>query len=349
MEALRQGLKSPASLARVIENLFLPEQLKMPLLAAFHLTMQCNANCACCAKHNGAVSDPRDQTQPPLAQQKEILRMLRDDVPNIYLMGGEPTVHPQFEELLEECEALDFDSVSINTNGLVYKPEILKHADVLVFSMHSANPAKNAKIFGVSESQAERMKWNLMRYAENRNPKKTALVVNCLVSADNIDDAYGVAYYCKHLGVQFMPAPMIMADRRPSLGLLGNEQYVKFLDFLATENGLCAGSRHYLNTIKHFSPFACAPNTVPAVYPNGDVLVPCENVAVPERINILQAGGLKRAIALGRERYGNFDPNVVCADKCHRFCFIETSAASRPTGIIKMVEAAARKAINALP
>lgn len=345
MEALRQGLKSPASLVRVIENLFLPERLKMPLLAAFHLTMRCNANCACCNKHNGAVADPRDQCQPSLEQQKEVLRMLRDDVPNIYLMGGEPTVHPQFEELLEECANLDFDSVSVNTNGLIYKTEILEYADVLVFSMHSANPAKNAKMFGVPEEQAERMKRNLAHYACGRNPKKTALVVNCLVSPDSIDDAYGVAYCCKHLGVQFMPAPIIMADKQPDSGLLGNKQYVKFLDFLAGENGLCASSRHYLNTIKHFSPFACAPNTVPAVYPNGDVLVPCENVATPERINLLKAGGLKRAIALGRERYGNFDPSQECADKCHRSCFIETSSANQIAGLAKMIKAAAIKAV----
>lgn len=317
----------------------------MPLNAVFHLTMRCNANCSCCNKHNGAVENPCDQTQPSFEQQKEILRMLRDDVPNIYLMGGEPTIHPQFEELLKECAHLDFDSISVNTNGLVYKTEILEHADVLVFSMHSANPARNAKRFGVSEDQGERMRRNLMHYADGRNPKKTALVVNCLVSPDSIEDAYGVAYFCKHLGAQFMPAPVITADKRPDAGLLGNAEYVKFLNFLAGENGLYAGSRHYLETIKHFSSFACAPNTVPAVYPNGDVLSPCENVAVPKRVNILEAGGLKKAIARGRELYGNFDPAQECADKCHKSCFIETSSASSILGLAKMIKAAATGAI----
>lgn len=84
------------------------------------------------------------------------------------------------------------------------------------------------------------------------------------------------------------------------------------------------------------------------VYPNGDVLVPCENVAVPERVNILRAGGLKSAISLGRKRYGSFDTAKKCPDQCHRSCFIETSSASSITGLTKMIGTAATSLLKGL-
>lgn len=347
METLRQGLRSRENLARILEDLFLPERDKKPISAQFNITTQCNAHCGFCVKGPYTHGEKKGSYGPPdLEQQKEILRLLRRDVPNIYLSGGEPTAHPHLRELLEECSKLNFDSVTVNTNGLLFKPEILQHADILVFSLHAADPAKNACVLGLPPQKGEQIFENLEHYIREHDSEKTTLVVNCVITGDSIQDAIEVAKLCKKLGIKFNPAPAIMPNRFPDSRLIENTDWILFIDWLMQQNGLIASSAHYLQKIKGFSPFACTPNLTPSVYPNGDINVPCDNAPDHVTQNVLERGGLISALRTGRAAYGKFDPSEECAEKCHQLCWIEGSAASTPGGIIKLAQGAVMKAIS---
>jgi MoaA/NifB/PqqE/SkfB family radical SAM enzyme len=84
-----------------------------------------------------------------------ILRVVRDEVPNIYFLGGEPTTYPHLREVLQESKRLKFENIAVNTNGIVFRPEILEYADTLVVSLHCDDSEKTSRIYHISRERAE--------------------------------------------------------------------------------------------------------------------------------------------------------------------------------------------------
>lgn len=78
------------------------------------ITYHCNSHCAWCyAKKNIALKD----SHIPLHRAKRIIDLLAAiGIDEINLIGGEPTLHPHFFEIIEYCNELD-TVVSITTNG----------------------------------------------------------------------------------------------------------------------------------------------------------------------------------------------------------------------------------------
>ena len=95
-----------------------PDHMQHSCLSIVEITDNCNLNCPVCYAESGAH---REQHKP-LA---EIIRMLDTVVANegeadvMQLSGGEPTLHPQFWEILDAAKARPIKHVMINTNGIV--------------------------------------------------------------------------------------------------------------------------------------------------------------------------------------------------------------------------------------
>jgi len=95
-----------------------PDHMQHSCLSIVEITDNCNLNCPVCFAESGT----HRETHKPLA---EIIKMLDAVVANegeadvMQLSGGEPTLHPQFWEILDQVKARPIKHVMINTNGIV--------------------------------------------------------------------------------------------------------------------------------------------------------------------------------------------------------------------------------------
>ncbi|MBI5478762.1 MAG: radical SAM protein [Deltaproteobacteria bacterium] len=85
--------------------------------AEIHLTYRCNLRCKCC--NRCAFLDPPhtpDITRADILDFFAQARVLKWQ-PKILIIGGEPTLHPQFEELVRVCAAESVHRVVVWSNG----------------------------------------------------------------------------------------------------------------------------------------------------------------------------------------------------------------------------------------
>lgn len=84
-----------------------------------HVTDHCNLNCRGC-DHYSSISDPHFADINQTARELERLAELFEDIQRIYLLGGEPLLHPQVDDFVRETRRI-FPSAKlcVMTNGLL--------------------------------------------------------------------------------------------------------------------------------------------------------------------------------------------------------------------------------------
>ena len=94
-----------------------PDHEQHSCLALIEINEHCNLTCTVCF----ADSSPQRQTHLPVATVERMLDALvaSEGEPDlVQLSGGEPTLHPQFLEILDLAQSKPIRHVMINTNGL---------------------------------------------------------------------------------------------------------------------------------------------------------------------------------------------------------------------------------------
>jgi uncharacterized radical SAM superfamily Fe-S cluster-containing enzyme len=95
-----------------------PDHMQHSCLSVVEITDNCNLNCPVCYAESGTH---RERHRPL----EDVIRMLDAIVANegeadvMQLSGGEPTLHPQFWEILDAAKARPIKHVMVNTNGIV--------------------------------------------------------------------------------------------------------------------------------------------------------------------------------------------------------------------------------------
>jgi uncharacterized radical SAM superfamily Fe-S cluster-containing enzyme len=95
-----------------------PDHMQHSCLSVVEITDNCNLNCPVCYAESGT----HRERHKPL---EDVIRMLDAVVANegeadvMQLSGGEPTLHPQFWEILDAAKARPIKHVMVNTNGIV--------------------------------------------------------------------------------------------------------------------------------------------------------------------------------------------------------------------------------------
>jgi uncharacterized radical SAM superfamily Fe-S cluster-containing enzyme len=95
-----------------------PDHMQHSCLTVVEITDRCNLTCPVC--YAGSSTDPHLKHR----SLDEVKAMLDATVANegepdvVQLSGGEPTLHPQFFEILDECKKRPIRHVMVNTNGL---------------------------------------------------------------------------------------------------------------------------------------------------------------------------------------------------------------------------------------
>jgi uncharacterized radical SAM superfamily Fe-S cluster-containing enzyme len=99
-----------------------PDHEQHGCVSILEITDHCQLRCPTCYSDSG----PHRATHRPLSQ---VLRMLDRIVANekhpdvVQISGGEPTTHPDFFTILDECRARPIRHLMVNTNGLTIAQE----------------------------------------------------------------------------------------------------------------------------------------------------------------------------------------------------------------------------------
>jgi MoaA/NifB/PqqE/SkfB family radical SAM enzyme len=144
--------------------------------ARIDLDTRCNYHCVYCQNHSVAAEG---QTWFPIDKLCSILPVLGRSCWSVYLScGGEPLLHPRFEEALSIVnKTLCGKDVVIVTNGLALdarKASAILESCVsrVQLSVHTVDPVLYSHLYGCSESDFFRVKNNIENILRTRGGKK---------------------------------------------------------------------------------------------------------------------------------------------------------------------------------
>ncbi len=126
--------------------------LDYPPLLQIEIASRCNYRCVFCYQSDNTFSDPKSKYMGFMDFNlfKDLIDEIEGNIPYItFASRGEPTLHPQFLDILEYCRD-KFKDIKINTNASTLNrkkiEKILDICDTLVFSIDSPDPKIYPKI-----------------------------------------------------------------------------------------------------------------------------------------------------------------------------------------------------------
>jgi len=116
----------------------------------FHILTKCNLKCKHCYINPGQ----HGENTLPLATIEAWLEAFveKSNPTNLIFLGGEPTLHPYLPLAIKKAKALDYDSITVDTNGYLFNDILSKvnpdEVDYFSFSLDGAAPKTNDLIRG---------------------------------------------------------------------------------------------------------------------------------------------------------------------------------------------------------
>lgn len=122
----------------------------------FHILTRCNLKCRHCyinpAQHGTAML--------PLETIRAWLSAFRAKAAatNLVLLGGEPTLHPDLAAVIRSARAMNFNSITVDTNGYLFHDFLDRiepvELDYLSFSLDGSTPSVNDPLRGTGSHAA---------------------------------------------------------------------------------------------------------------------------------------------------------------------------------------------------
>ncbi len=296
-----------------------------PIFALYLITKRCNFRCTYCyAESNERISSVSPEDLDP-EKTIELLKIMRRDVENLYFSGGEPLLRSDIVDVLKTCRELKYHILSLTTNGLLLpkKPEVADYLDYLAVSLDSLDEKKNDAMSGVREGTTKRIIGITKEFAALQKEKNFSLLVNAVITADNIPDIYPLMDFCfeHNIGLSVIGQ---MENFKPIPALRDNPEYRQLIERIIDYNRKgypILGMPEFNRTLLLFEDHTCFPTLIPTIYPNGDLLYPCE-VLNNHRYNLLSTGSIRRAYELGVREQGSA---INCPGECYLPAFITAS------------------------
>ncbi len=232
-----------------------------PISVEVHLTDNCNLCCPWCTDRdlhgNGAALE--------LDKVKELMRYFGQVGSGVTLEGGgEPTIHPNFKEIVAYGEECDVD-MGLITNGTVDISELINKFKWVRISLDSSNREEYKVEKG--KDMFDRVLTNLSKYKEIRNPKTSFLGIGYVLTTRNYRDIEQMVCTLDDLGVDYIymrpveEAPDItptrdeLYDLRKRLLKITENRRIKFMltinDRLEYDNAGLPCVAHSLTSIIH--------------------------------------------------------------------------------------------------
>lgn len=158
------------------------------------LTTSCNLNCKHCFYKN---SD--EFLSNCFIQKEEAFRLIRkfkmNGIKKLVLTGGEPTIHPDFIEIVEYAK-LNIPKVTLCTNGVIGKSLMYKiidmNFDTYTVSIDSCESANHDEFRGRCGAHAK-----VLLFTELLVKNKKNLSIHIALHRDNIDHINEIIDYCR--------------------------------------------------------------------------------------------------------------------------------------------------------
>jgi MoaA/NifB/PqqE/SkfB family radical SAM enzyme len=293
-----------ANYVRNLAGLAALREPRRPLLFSYYVTHRCPLACRYCGDGQGRPFSQGPVAELPTAEAKRLISLLRADCDTLDITGGEPMLRPDLEDLLAHARQAGFRTV-LNTKGLGLsrRPDVARLSDALVLSVDSLQADRLAATIGAPPTMAAEIIETLHWVLGNRERIAARVVLSAVATPDNLDDVGEVLRLCVKQGLGFQLSPQIVGTAVHSK--LGDDPRFRSLmdEVIAAKAGGAGvlGAFRYLRGIRDLRPYRCHPLLMPTIRPDGAVNLPClERPA--ERVDLLAAGGYRRAIARAIDR-----------------------------------------------
>ncbi len=284
-----------------------------PYSAIYYATHKCNLDCSYCTQKNPQVFSEELSTGDTV----RLLHNIRKDVDTLLITGGECTVRPDIERLVEAAkEEVRFRSVLIVTNGVLLdrRRSMLRHLNGLVCSLDAISHDPSEPLS--KSATVPRVIDNLLMAKEVLSPQ--AITVSCVLELWNLEEAERILEFCGEHGFVFSVQSAQTNGKYPNFGFLQEPRYRSFvkrlIDLRRQGAARINGTPKLLRTLLLFEEFKCYPTMFPRIYPNGDIFYPCE-VLRKVAGNVLEDGSIAASFERGRKLYGE-------TPQCKNNCFL---------------------------
>lgn len=149
------------------------------------ITNQCNLNCRTCYNRSGLNCEKMELSQLQIAETIEFFLPL--GLERVLLSGGEPTLHSEFEDILDLIGTYPKIHFGIVTNGTIHNEKFLrllhtKENFTVQISLDGSNEEQNVKIRGFGSFE------RAISFANNIHRTKIKPLLKMVISRQNIDD-----------------------------------------------------------------------------------------------------------------------------------------------------------------
>lgn len=183
----------------------------IPAVLSLEITADCNAHCPFCLR---PAEDRQSRKMLPFDKIRQILDEVRE-LGGLFLeiTGGEPLLHPAFEEIVRYARTLGF-AVAVTTNGMLLNAD---HIDLfssvgmynVLISVHAVDKRLYQKMFGVRSSPT-----HVLSVIQEMVRREIPVQVSFTATRLNIDHFGEVRETLMGLGLRAEDiAPTIMHER----------------------------------------------------------------------------------------------------------------------------------------
>jgi 7,8-dihydro-6-hydroxymethylpterin dimethyltransferase len=231
-------------------------------LPVFSITNDCNLDCPICFTYNR----PDKKYYKSIDEVKQIVAVIKKNRPVIdviNLTGGEPTLHPDFFEIIEYLRSCGIQRITVNTNGIriahdeTFAIKIKESGAQMVLSLNTFDSEKSVKLHGRDVSEEKKKALKLFeKYAipvtilcvavKNFNEDDLAMLINNYISKSFVKNIViqNMTFTGAH-GNTFTPREHISIDEVESF-LVKNDYYSRNDFFpLGSSHPLCYSVAYY--------------------------------------------------------------------------------------------------------
>ncbi|MDY7039832.1 MAG: radical SAM protein [Chloroflexota bacterium] len=187
--------------------------LSRPALVTLELTPDCTNRCPGCFN---PFRDARNRPPLPASEWRRILEKICPDAHLVKLSGGEPTLHPEFDDILTFLDEFD-QPFSLFTNALWERPGwlvqrlcSLPQFHVALISLHGVTPTAHEVFTGTPGSFTETV--TNLRHAVRAG---LTVCLSTVIHRHNLNELEGVAQLAAALGVRVSFARMLCDEPSP--------------------------------------------------------------------------------------------------------------------------------------
>jgi MoaA/NifB/PqqE/SkfB family radical SAM enzyme len=186
--------------------------------AFYYISFECNLNCIHCYVGDNLAPQVHADFDAVISN---IERLSKSGVEEITFLGGEPTLHPKYNSIIQHACSIGFSKVIVDTNGINKNPipSNFTKNDILAirFSMEGSNGKTHDYIRG--RNTFKRMTSTLRRIVERGNRVEITFTINTM----NYKEIQEVVIFAINEGVQevnfHFTSLMGNGKRSPYLGL----------------------------------------------------------------------------------------------------------------------------------